>query len=812
MTSGGVTTLHWKSFLLALFVAGFPGSLFSNTIYFPQVAFGGGYSTRFVILNTGTISVSGQLNFYTQQGISRTDLNTQLNVPVGGSARFTVPDGGPLTVVWAEFVARSGKVQGVATFDMRDTSGALVATAGVLAVEGSTRFVIPVEVTAAGATGLAINNTSTGQLAVTLRLLGEDGNLVATSPDSRFQPLGGRAQVADFVTNLFPQLTGTAFKGTLSVEAPSGTALGALATTALLIKENKLAALPVINSQSATTLEFPQVAFGGGYTTTLTIVNTSTTAVTGTLQFFMQSGAPRSDLASNINIAAGGSVRYVLLDNGPLTTVWGEFVATAGTVQGVTVFELRDGNGTLITAAGIPAVQPGNGYSVPIDESTASSTGIAIANAQTAALNLTYLLTKEDGSIAPAAASSAFASLGPRTQAAALAPSIFSQLDANFSGTVTIESAPRSTVNSLAAAALTVREGLLSALPAIPDILSACKFPEAASNGAVGLGFPRYSRRMPTMGTVRAKVLFVDFSDAPATQTPQQVYSIIAQAPDYYKSVSYGRLNYVLDPYLVWLRMSKSSTGYGWSNLTAALHQSYIQEAVSLADPNVDFANSDIVIVMATPNATALTNGPAFVGGSYTADGRTFYNGITSGADLPYWGFKWLDHEAGHSMGLVDLYAFQGDTHRFVGGFSMMGLISGLAPEYFAYERWLLGWLDDAQISCQTNNDSTVTLNAVEQRGGIKAVIVPTGPTSGVVVESRRALQYDSALSTAGALVYTVDTSISTGNGPIQVYPNVADKYQAPLKPGDQVTVGKVTISVFQATSTTDTVLVVVAP
>jgi hypothetical protein len=92
--------------------------------------------------------------------------------------------------------------------------------------------------------------------------------------------------------------------------------------------------------------------------------------------------------------------------------------------------------------------------------------------------------------------------------------------------------------------------------------------------------------------------------------------------------------------------MSKPSTGYGWSSLTAALHQAYIQEAVSLADPSVDFSNEDIVIGMANPAATALSYGPAFTGGSYSADGKTFYNAATSGADLTYWGSRWLNHEA----------------------------------------------------------------------------------------------------------------------------------------------------------------------
>src|SRR5258706_2215257 len=100
-----------------LVIALFPASLFSNTLYFPQVAFGGGYSTTFVIVNTGTTAVSGRLNLYSQAGTLRTDLGGQLVIAPGNSTRLTIPNSGPLTAVWGEFNAGTGTVQGVATFD-----------------------------------------------------------------------------------------------------------------------------------------------------------------------------------------------------------------------------------------------------------------------------------------------------------------------------------------------------------------------------------------------------------------------------------------------------------------------------------------------------------------------------------------------------------------------------------------------------------------------------------------------------------------------------------------------------------------------
>ncbi len=93
----------------------------------------------------------------------------------------------------------------------------------------------------------------------------------------------------------------------------------------------------------------------------------------------------------------------------------------------------------------------------------------------------------------------------------------------------------------------------------------------------------------------------------------------------------------------------------------------------------------------------------------------------------------------------------------------------------------------------------------------MKAVMVPTGPTSLVAVESRRAAGYDTLLPKTGVLVYTLDTSITSGTGPIQVLPNNLDKYTSPLAAGDQLTIGKVTIKVILALPGGDVVQVTVA-
>ncbi len=354
------------------------------------------------------------------------------------------------------------------------------------------------------------------------------------------------------------------------------------------------------------------------------------------------------------------------------------------------------------------------------------------------------------------------------------------------------------------------------------DTTTPCRL---ASNGdVVGAGFPVNSYRMPSTGMVKVPVLFTDFPDAPATRTPENILSIISPgAPDFYRTVSYGLLDLQLVPYLQWLRMSKPSSEYDFTTYDGQL--AYIQEAVTLADPEVDFSDAASVYILANPDATSLTYGPAFTGapdwGGFSADGTIIYNAATSGNDLEAWGYLWLNHEANHTMGLPDLYAYQYDTnnyadlHRFVGDFDIMGFIGGKAPELLAFQRWQLGWLDDSQIVCQQVAETTTTLSPIETSYGVKAVIVPTGPQTAVVIESRRPLGYDSNLFKSGALVYTVDTAIYSGEGIYNVLPvSSGDLYrdQSPLGPGESLTVGSVTITVVASDENGDTVLVTVKP
>ena len=163
--------------------------------------------------------------------------------------------------------------------------------------------------------------------------------------------------------------------------------------------------------------------------------------------------------------------------------------------------------------------------------------------------------------------------------------------------------------------------------------------------------------RIPSTGIVRAAVLFAEFPDAQAVLSPEQVLAMISPgAEEYFRAVSYGRMEFHLEPHLEWLTLSRPAADYSAGLRDFVAHRDHIQEAVDLADAAVDFSDVDLVLVMNNPDALALPSGPTWTGyrgqgGVIMADGVGIPNGITSGADLVNWGFLWLNHEVGHLFG-----------------------------------------------------------------------------------------------------------------------------------------------------------------
>ncbi len=351
-----------------------------------------------------------------------------------------------------------------------------------------------------------------------------------------------------------------------------------------------------------------------------------------------------------------------------------------------------------------------------------------------------------------------------------------------------------------------------------PESKLTCKLPRVIE-GPIALGFPKVEGLAPSIGQLNMTVLFVDFEDVPASKSLDSVFSIINPiAPNFFYETSYGRLELNLNPHLEWLRLSKPSEHYATAIYYGQPHLDFIQEAVDLADDKVDFSQTNIVLVVTNPEAEKIKQGPTFksIDSAYhiKADGASIPTGITSGYDINYWGGIWLAHEMGHTFGLPDLYHFGSDSlNRYVGTFGLMGTCDAHAPGYFAFERWILGWLDDDQIYCHEIGEAVVEIQAIEKVGGTKALIIALDNSRALVVESRRKIGFDKK-SREGALVYLVNTALPGGSGPIRVKPGVKSKYEflqdAPMVKGETYTFENVRIEILDSNKESDKVKVIV--
>lgn len=278
-------------------------------------------------------------------------------------------------------------------------------------------------------------------------------------------------------------------------------------------------------------------------------------------------------------------------------------------------------------------------------------------------------------------------------------------------------------------------------------------------------------------GTLRALTLFVDFPDAQATGATEPYAAQLAPAADWIRRASYGRARLDISPLHRWIRMPADSTSYGFERgLTFETHERYVRDVVEAADPYADFSRYDMVYVVATKAAKAISFSPTYLHdpatSGVTADDTRVKWAVTFGQDMWRWGHEVVAHETGHTFGLPDLYAFTGETHRHAGGWDVMGNIAGHAPQYLGWHSWKLGWTRDRQVACLAEpGRRTIRLAPVERPGGTKIAVVRTGETTAYVAESRRARGNDPAPCSTGVLIYKVDSATQTGEGPIRVMP-----------------------------------------
>ena len=204
---------------------------------------------------------------------------------------------------------------------------------------------------------------------------------------------------------------------------------------------------------------FPQFADGGGYTTAIVLLNTSSGIETGTLQILDDNGDPL--VVNQVGGTAGSVFTYSIPNGGvarfqtdgfPETTKvgWAQLTPDAGTSTpiGAGVFGYNPGN-FLVTESGIPSIVSTTHARVYVDLSGGHNTGLAIANPTSTNASITITAFQSDG-VTGIGTSQGPLQIPANGHSAHFANEFISGLPAEFTGVLDI-------ISSTPFAALTMR-------------------------------------------------------------------------------------------------------------------------------------------------------------------------------------------------------------------------------------------------------------------------------------------------------------------------------------------------------------------
>jgi uncharacterized repeat protein (TIGR01451 family) len=230
---------------------------------FAHVPVGGGYTTDFLISNTGASDAATELILTDQQGnpfpVLLIDPSTKATLAMGSSFPVSIAAAGtsifraasmnasePVRIGWARLVPSPAHVSGVASFDYLQLS-ILQSTAGVFGGYPINAATMPVDNDdwENRFTGFAVVNPSNENVNVALYVLDENGAITDVLNPPELNPLGPLRQTAKFLHEYVP--TKLRFKGSMVLVGLGGKTF---AVVALVQAQGLITVMPVIPSKA----------------------------------------------------------------------------------------------------------------------------------------------------------------------------------------------------------------------------------------------------------------------------------------------------------------------------------------------------------------------------------------------------------------------------------------------------------------------------------------------------------------------------------------------------------------------------------
>lgn len=297
-----------------------------------------------------------------------------------------------------------------------------------------------------------------------------------------------------------------------------------------------------------------------------------------------------------------------------------------------------------------------------------------------------------------------------------------------------------------------------------------------------------YTQAADSHKKIKAAFICVDFPNVKAENSkypqPKFFYEILAEdGLKVFNEISYGKLDMEVTLFDKWFTMPKNDDEYNMGRvITAEIHRNYIKDAMDISCKEVNYSDYDVLYI-APVNGSAVPFSPTMVNYSNPIECASGKIGlaVTFGADMYSRKGKLFAHENGHIMGLPDLYTYDvtkgaQDAFSHCGTWDLMGWIEGIAPDFLAYSKWRLGWIDENQVA-KVEQTGEYQLTPVETKDGLKLAIAPLDEYSGYAVEYRQPIGLDANLPSDGIIVYKIDGKIASGAGCITIIPPKKEDY-----------------------------------
>ena len=325
--------------------------------------------------------------------------------------------------------------------------------------------------------------------------------------------------------------------------------------------------------------------------------------------------------------------------------------------------------------------------------------------------------------------------------------------------------------------------------------LNLCKIPDFTNDGRkayTSVGFPMVKERLRTSGNIQAYFVAVDFSDYPSSESfAIQLDPFANSAKQFFEYISGDRIKWTNILYPGIIRLDNPSTSYKITRndkLDVDFRPIRSEIISKIENSGVDLSRYDLVAFV--PPRNSKFDGPAFPEKSDTAI-RGKYGPILNSVF-----FAWfyppsymVAHEIGHLFGFnhVDdlrIRAASG-TIKYplsTSGWDVMAADSSVMS-YFGWHKWLLGWIEDQQVTCLDNSlesEVILKLNSIDGNSeGRKLLVIKVSNSQVILIEKRTMNSFDipmlsktsvvRSVSDFGIIAYLLDTTKGWEQGSIQV-------------------------------------------